>query len=199
MSGTSTIPTIASTNAEPLNSTARLAVAPTVAIASSFSRPWRRSSRIAGDDEERVVDPEREAHPRDHVHHEDREVERLADERREPERDDDRDERDEHRHQPRDDRAEDEEQHDQRRRQPELELSLLEVLLREHREVPVRRELAGDRRLEPVACGRVDGLDHPLDARVTVAREADRDHRRAPARAIRGSRPEWSSRCGRAA
>ena len=45
VSGTSTIPTIARTNAEPLKSTARLAVDPTVAIASSFSCPWRRSSR----------------------------------------------------------------------------------------------------------------------------------------------------------
>ena len=44
VSGTSTIPSIASTNAVPLNSTARQAVDPTVAIASSFSLPKRRSS-----------------------------------------------------------------------------------------------------------------------------------------------------------
>ena len=45
VSGTSTIPTIARTKAEPLNSTARLAVEPTVAMARSFSLPRRRSSR----------------------------------------------------------------------------------------------------------------------------------------------------------
>ena len=135
----------------------------------------------ARDDEERVVDPEREAHPRDHVHDEDREIERLADERREPEGDHDRDERDEHGHQPGHDRAEHEQQDDQRRRQPELELSLPEVLLRERGEVPVGRELTGDRRLEPVARGRVDDLDHVPDARVAVALEAYRDHRRVPA------------------
>ena len=43
--GTSRSPTIASVNARPLNSTARLAVPPVAAIASSFSRPWARSSR----------------------------------------------------------------------------------------------------------------------------------------------------------
>ena len=37
--GTSSSPTMASVNAMPLNSTARLAVAPTAAIASSRSRP----------------------------------------------------------------------------------------------------------------------------------------------------------------
>ena len=36
---------MARVKAMPLNSTARLAVAPTAAIASGFSRPWRRSSR----------------------------------------------------------------------------------------------------------------------------------------------------------
>ena len=45
MSGTITIPSSASTNAIPLKSTARLDVAPVVAIASSFSRPRARSSR----------------------------------------------------------------------------------------------------------------------------------------------------------
>ena len=45
VSGTSTIPLIARTNAMPLNSTARLDVAPAAAIASTFSRPPARSSR----------------------------------------------------------------------------------------------------------------------------------------------------------
>ena len=43
--GTSSRPVIASTNAAPLKRTARLAVAPAVSMASSFSRPWERSSR----------------------------------------------------------------------------------------------------------------------------------------------------------
>ncbi len=43
--GTSSIPNIATTNAEPLNSTARLAVAPAAPIASYGSRPPSRSSR----------------------------------------------------------------------------------------------------------------------------------------------------------
>ena len=42
---TSSMPVIASTNAIPLKRTARLAVAPAAAIASSFSRPCARSSR----------------------------------------------------------------------------------------------------------------------------------------------------------
>ena len=42
---TSRRPTIASTKALPLKSTARLAVAPVAAIASTFSRPRARSSR----------------------------------------------------------------------------------------------------------------------------------------------------------
>jgi hypothetical protein len=45
LEGTSSIPNIAITNADPLKSTARLAVAPDTAIASSGSRPTTRSSR----------------------------------------------------------------------------------------------------------------------------------------------------------
>ena len=43
--GTSSIPNIATTNTVPLNSTARLAVAPDASIAASSSRPCARSSR----------------------------------------------------------------------------------------------------------------------------------------------------------
>ena len=43
--GTSKRPVMASTNAAPLKSTARLAVAPAVTIASTFSRSLLRSSR----------------------------------------------------------------------------------------------------------------------------------------------------------
>jgi len=43
--GTMNIPSSATTKVKPLNSTARLAVAPARAIASSFARPSARSSR----------------------------------------------------------------------------------------------------------------------------------------------------------
>ena len=45
MSGTSSIPVSAITNAVPLKKTARLAVRPVAAIASIFSTPRARSSR----------------------------------------------------------------------------------------------------------------------------------------------------------
>ena len=79
--GTSSIPNIATTNTVPLNSTARLAVAPDASIAPSSSRPLAPLLAVARDDEERVVDPEREAHAREHVHDEDRELELLREER----------------------------------------------------------------------------------------------------------------------
>ena len=43
--GTISMPSIAMTNAEPLKSTARLAVAPAAEIAASGTRPLPRSSR----------------------------------------------------------------------------------------------------------------------------------------------------------
>ena len=45
MSGTSSIPVSAITNAVPLKKTARLALRPVAAIASTFSTPRARSSR----------------------------------------------------------------------------------------------------------------------------------------------------------
>ena len=45
VSGTSSRPDMASMKAMPLNTTARLAVAPDIAIASSLTRPPARSSR----------------------------------------------------------------------------------------------------------------------------------------------------------
>ena len=62
--GTSSIPISAITNIEPLKSTARLAVAPAAAIASSSTRPSAALLPVARDDEQRVVDPEREPHRR---------------------------------------------------------------------------------------------------------------------------------------
>jgi hypothetical protein len=70
----------------------------------------------ARDDEERVVDAEGEAHPREHVHHEEGELPADADERREPEPDDDRDDGEQQRQGGGHDRAEDEQEDEQRRR-----------------------------------------------------------------------------------
>ena len=163
--GTSSIPNIATTKAVPLKTTARLAVAPEARDRVELLAAAAALLAVAGDDEERVVDPEREAHPGEHVHDEDRELERLREERGEPQRDDDRDDRHQQRDEPGDDRAEHEQEDDQRRGQAELELALLEILLREQVEVVVERLVAGDRDREGrVLVGRLDGLDRPRSA-----------------------------------
>ena len=112
------------------------------------------------EDEERVVDPEREPHRRDHVHHEERDLERLADERSQCDRDHDREQAEQDRHEARHDRPEHEHEDDQRRRQPDQQLALLQVLLGELLEVGVGRQGAGDRDLETVlpvrGCYQVD-------------------------------------------
>ena len=121
--GTRSIPSRATTNVLPLKSTARLAVAP--AVGSSVLRePARPLLAVAGDDEQRVVDPERQPHPGEHVHGEDREVELEREQRHDPEADEDRDERHQHRDQAGDDGAEHEHQDDERRGQPERELAV---------------------------------------------------------------------------
>ena len=94
------------------------------------------------------------------------------------EREDDRDDREQHRDEPRDDGAEDEQQHDQRRGQPEEELALLQILVREREEVVVGGELAGDRRLERPLVSLPDDVDHVLDPVLGVRPHPDRDHDR---------------------
>ena len=126
---------------------------------------------VAREDEQRVVDPEREPHPGEHVGGEDRERKGLPDERRERERDHDRDDR----QQQRDSRhhgAEDDQQHDERSRQPESQLAVLQVLLRQRREVGVEGVLAGDRGIELVSTiGALHGLDDALDVVLRIAAE----------------------------
>ena len=139
-----------------------------------------RSSRIAADDEERVVDAEREAHAREHVHDEDREVERLPDERGQGKRDDDGHERCEYRHEAGDDRAEDEKQDDQRGGDTELELPLLEIVLGQALVVLVGGELAGDRRLEALALRGVDRVDDLADPVLSARGQGHRDERGVP-------------------
>ena len=178
VSGTSSIPVMAITNAVPLKRTARLAVRPVATTASTFSVAPCPLFAEAADDEEGVVDAEREPHPREHVDDEEGDLPDLADDRDERERDDDRDDREQDRDQPRDDGAEDEQQHDQRRRQPEEELALLQILVREREEVVVGGELARDRHRERPVVGLLDDVDHVLDPVLGIPPHPDRDRGR---------------------
>ena len=105
---------MASTNARPLKSTARPAVAPEPAIASSSDRFRRALLAVARDEEEAVVGGDRETHDRGHLEQEHGEVQNLAEEGREPEGDGDREERDDEGDNGRDDRPEDEHEDDER-------------------------------------------------------------------------------------
>ena len=91
--GTISMPTRASTTVTPLKRTARLAVEPAGADRVVHLATRGPLLAVAGEDEERVVDPDGEAHHRQHVHDEERELEDLADGGRDRQRDDDRDDR----------------------------------------------------------------------------------------------------------
>ena len=135
-------------------------------------QPVRPFLAEARDDEERVVDPERQPHPGEHVHDEDREVELQREQRDEPEADQDREDRHQHRHEPGDCSAEDEEEHDQRGRKPELELSVLEVALGERVEVVGDGVIAGDGDGEAGRRVRLlHNRQHRLDRRVAPDQE----------------------------
>ena len=138
VSGTSSIPIIATTNALPLNSTARLEVAPAPRDRVVLLETARALLAVAREHEERVVDPERQPHPGRACSRR-RSRGRTPARRgpRQPERDDDRDDRQQQRDEPRDDRAEDEQQDDQRGGQTELSSPVLQVVLRELVEVVV--------------------------------------------------------------
>jgi hypothetical protein len=135
VSGTSSIPIIASVNAVPLKTTAR------VAVRDREDGLLRRASAVAflpwtRDDEQRVVDPERQSHRDDHVRDEEVQLERVPDDCGDTQRDDDRVERHQHRDRRARRRAEDEQQHHQRGRQAELQLTLAEVIFGDLDEVP---------------------------------------------------------------
>ena len=141
--------------------------------------PPRPLLAVAGDDEQRVVDPEREPHPGEHVHGEDGEVELEREQGHDPETDEDRDERHQHRDQAGDDGAEHEHQDDERSGQAERELAVLEVPLRQRVEVVRDRVVAGDRGAEPA--GAVGGLNGCHDRlRAGVARDLELDERGMP-------------------
>ena len=131
---------------------------------------------VAGKDEERVVDPEREAHRRDHVHDEEGDIECLADESGQGNCDHDRQKPEHDRHEACHDRSENKHENDQRRRQPDQELALLQVFLGELLEVGVGRQGACDRDLEAIlSVLRRDQIDEWSDL---VASHLDRHHRR---------------------
>ena len=134
---------------------------------------------VPGDGEERVVDPEGEAHADEHVLREDGEVVRLRQDRHERERDDDGGHREHERHEARDDGAEDEQQDDERQRGAEEELALLQILERCGVFVGVRRPFAGHRR--PVARLVVEPLhdvDDLVDIVLPVPAEGEEQDRR---------------------
>ena len=82
------------------------------------------------------------------------------------------DERHQQRDEPGDDRAEDEDQDDERRRQADLELARLQVVLRELVEVVVERAPAGHHDAEAVtAVAALDEAQEPVD--VALALDAD--------------------------
>jgi hypothetical protein len=83
---------------------------------------------VPGHDEEGVVDPDGEPDHRDHVLHEEREVDHEACQGRGPHRDHDREGREDERDEARDHGAEDDEQHDQRHDRTDA-LALRDVFL----------------------------------------------------------------------
>ena len=152
--GTISMPTSATTTVMPLNSTARLAVPPAASIAARACRAGRPLLAVAGDDEQHVVDADREAHHRDHVRHEERQLEDLADERGQRQRDDDRDARQHQRQQGRDERAEHDQQDHERDRDADRLAASDEVASRRPsgrrgRSTPVRRRARRGRRGRP--------------------------------------------------
>ena len=135
----------------------------------------------AGDDEQRVVDPERQAHRDDHVHDEQVQRERLADHGGDAEGDDDRDDRHQHRDRDADERADDQQQHDERGGQPELQLALAQVAAGQLGEVAIERVGAGDVRGEAsAAVGALNEGDQVGDPLVLRLGDHDGQHRGVP-------------------
>ena len=113
--GTSSMPNRARTTVMPLKKTARLAVCAGRGDGVDLVEAAVPLLAVAGDDEERVVDADREAHHRDHVGDEERELEGLAEQGGDADGNDDREDAEEERHSGRDERAEDEDQDERAR------------------------------------------------------------------------------------
>ncbi len=136
---------------------------------------------VARDDEQRVVDADRQADHRDHVLHEHVEVEQLADERDQAERDTDREQAHQEGQDRRHDRAEHDDQDDQGDEQADR-LRLLHVLIGELHEVGEEGGLPGD--LHRVGLVGVAGRDGPQigDDRLRLVDDRDGDEGRLPVR-----------------
>ncbi len=141
--GMSSMPSSATTTVMPLKNTARLAVEPVAAIASYFVEARAALLAVAGDDEQRVVDADGEAHHRDDVGDEERELENLAEQRGDADGDEDREDAENERHAGRNERPEDEDEHEQGDRYPEG-LAALEVVLGLGLELVAEAGAAGD-------------------------------------------------------
>jgi hypothetical protein len=88
---------------------------------------------------------------------------------------------------PRHQRAEDDQQDDQRSRQSESQLAVLQVLVRQGREVVIERELAGNCDVEPTSTvGNPHGVDDAVDVVLGIATER---HRHPRGIAIPGHQP----------
>ena len=138
---------------------------------------------IAGDDEQRIVDADRETDHRDDVGDEEREIEGHADQSGDPERDRDRHHREDDRDQRGDDRPEHEHQHHEGDRQTDR-LALLEPLLGEPDEVVLESDRAGHESFETFWCFDVlHGVDQQLgmlaELGVLDARQGHRHQRRS--------------------
>ena len=150
-----------------------------------FGKPEISLLSVTGHDEQRIVDPESQPHPGEHVHDEDRERELERDHGDEPERDNDRQDRHQHGHEPGDDGREDENEDDERGREAERELALLEIRLRLLAEVVAGGVVAGDADFERAAVrllhdlldgagARIAADVHGDEGRMTVGRDGDR-------------------------
>ena len=111
---------------------------------------------VARDDEQGIVDADREADHRDDLGDDEREVEREADQGGSPQRGGDRHDAEHDRDQPGHDRAE-HEHHDDEGHEDADRLALLQPFLREGDDLVLQRRRTGHHDLE--ACGHVDVID----------------------------------------
>ena len=122
-------PSSARTTVIPLKNTARLAVPPARADRLELLAPVEPLLPVPSHDEERIVDPHRQTDHRDHVLHEEREVDDLPGQSGRAHRDRDGEGREDERDEPRDHRAEDDDAARSAPRSTPMPLALRDVLL----------------------------------------------------------------------
>ncbi len=170
-----------------------LAVPPATAMASCWLAPPPPLLAVALDDEEGVVDPDRQPDHRDHVDDEEGEREQLPDHRRQPDGDPDRDQGKHDRHAGGNQGTEDDDQDQQRHREPDP-LGGPQVGFGGGRELLVDAQVADGQDAEPVRATSPERLlvcrKLPLGL-VEVANEGDRDQRRVT---VGGDQPRGTRR-----